>query len=75
MEKNFLFSKGFKTFMKFVFLAALVLNAVNSYYRDSFSDFAHGFIDGVEIVFMITWIVYMVICAVNKENPFRDKEV
>ena len=75
MEKNFLFRSGFKTFMKLVFLAALILNSVNRYYNESFSDFTHGFIDGIEIVFMIAWIVYVVMCAVNKENPFRDKEV
>ena len=75
MKADFMFKNGFKFFMKLVFLAALVLNTVNRYYSESFSDFTHGFIDGVEIVLMIMWIAYIVVCAVNKENPFRDKEV
>ncbi|MCH5348731.1 MAG: hypothetical protein J1E40_05360 [Oscillospiraceae bacterium] len=74
MKADFLFKKGFKFFMKLVFLTALILNAVNRYYSVSFSDFAHGFIDGIEIVLMIAWIFYVVVCAANRENPFRDKE-
>lgn len=74
MKTDFLFKKGFKLFMKMVFLAALLLNAVNRYYSESLSDHLHGFIDGVEIVFMLMWVVYFVVCAVNKENPFRNKE-
>ena len=76
MEKNFLFSNGFKTFMKLVFLAALLLNAIRNEYIGTFyvSEFNRGFLDGIQIVFMIAWIVYVVICAANKENPFKFKE-
>lgn len=76
MEKNFLFSKGFKTFMKLLFLAALLLNAVRNEYIGtlSVSEFARGFLDGIQLIFMIAWIIYMVICAANKENPFKCKE-
>ena len=76
MKKNFMFSSGFKTFMKLLFLAALLLNAVRNEYIGaiSVSEFARGFLDGIQLVFMIAWIIYMVICAVNKENPFKCKE-
>ena len=76
MEKNFLFSNGFKTFMKLLFLAALLLNAVRNEYIGTFSvsEFVRGFLDGIQLVFMTAWIVYMVICAVNKENPFKCRE-
>lgn len=76
MGKNFLFGNGFKTFMKFLFLAALLLNAVRNEYIGtlSVSEFARGFLDGIQLIFMIAWIVYMVICAANKENPFKFKE-
>ena len=76
MDKHFLFSKGFKTFMKLVFLAVLLLNAVRNEYIGtlSVSEFLRGFLDGIQLVFMTAWIIYMVMCAANKENPFKCKE-
>lgn len=76
MEKNFLFSNGFKTFMKLVFLAALLLNAVRNEYIGTFSisEFVRGFLGGIQLVFMILWIIYLMICAANREDPFRCKE-
>ena len=74
MKTDFLFKKSFKFFMKMVFLAALLLNAFNRYYSESLSDHLHGFIDGGEIGIMLMWMVYFIVCAVNKENPFRNKE-
>ena len=76
MDKHFLFSKGFKTFMKLVFIAALLLNAVRNEYIGTLyvSEFARGFLDGIQLVFMIAWIIYLFICSANKENPFKSKE-
>ena len=76
MDKHFLFSKGFKTFMKLIFLAALLLNTVRNEYIGTFSisEFARGFLDGIQLVLMIAWIIYLAVCAANKENPFRCKE-
>lgn len=73
MEKNFLFSNGFKTFMKLIFLAMMLLNVVrNEYFGTlSVSDFARGFLNGIQLVFMIAWIIYVLLCAANKENPFK----
>ena len=76
MKKNFLFGNGFKTFMKILFLAALLLNAVRNEYIGtlSVSEFTRGFLDGIKLVFMIAWIIYIAICAANRENPFKSKE-
>lgn len=73
MKKYFLFQKGFKIFMAFIFLTA---NTAMLVLRSDIvlSDFTRSFINGVEMICAIAWIIYVVICAVNKEKPFNIRE-
>jgi len=63
--------KCFKFVMLIAFLTANICMVIGHSYE--FSDFASGFIDGVEGVCVGVWLPYLGFCLVRHENPFDMK--
>lgn len=40
-------------------------------FRDSLSDFARGFCEGISITFILIGFIYMCWCIVKKKNPYK----
>ncbi|MTI68009.1 MAG: hypothetical protein FH753_15610 [Firmicutes bacterium] len=63
--------------VQFMMLLCFVLGnlsfVLSSILRHSLTDFMLGFFEGLHIVFMCTWFIYMCWCFVKKKNPFSIK--
>lgn len=74
MKIDFLFKKGFKIFMSFIFLTSnIALLVSNSDFFETLDDFSRGFIHGIQLSCLICWIIYLLICAFKHETPFVRK--
>jgi len=49
----------------------LLTFSLSSIFRDSLSDFAKGFCEGLSIVFILAGFIYMCWCVVKKKNPYK----
>jgi len=44
---------------------------LSSIFRHSLTDFIFGFCEGISVVFMVTWCIYMCFCFAKKQNPYK----
>ena len=45
--------------------------SLSSIFRHSLTEFTLGFFEGVSLVFIATWAIYMCYCIVKKKSPYK----
>lgn len=45
--------------------------SLSSIFRHSFTDFTLGIFEGISLVFIVTWAIYMCYCFSKKKSPYK----
>ncbi len=67
-----MFNKILATVILTCYAIGLVILSLTLVFRDSFSDFAKGFNEGVSLVFILVGFIYICRCTVLKKNPYKN---
>jgi len=64
-------NKKIQFMMLLISALGFLILSLSSIFRYSLTDFALGFCEGISVVFIAAWGVYMVFCFVRKHDPYK----
>lgn len=73
MDKKLIFGNKFKTLMAADFIIANIMMLMNLLFK-KLSDYAKGFVCGIQFICLGVWIAWLAVCAANHRSPFIEKD-